>query len=241
MRVTAFQPQVAPQLHLIDRAATSDLCVLLSSAQFAPKHSVDNRKSGQQHLFLRDRTSLTTLVVPVTSRRDRIRDTFLDPDQRWRDKLLTRFRMDYAKAPYVDAAVEVLDRMISNERLWGLGLESMLSAVEYADFPLNIVSDSSLGVEHRPGASDWMLDICLAAGATQYLCGEPSLQYLDKDAFENAGIEIVLQNWHSISYKQHSEDFSANRSWLDAYAWLGQGFGSHIRPQATVGGLQGSP
>jgi hypothetical protein len=226
---------------MLDRAASCDLTVLLSTAQFTPKHSIDSRKSGQQHLFLRDRSNLTTLVVPVTSRRDRIRDTFLDPDTRWRDKLLSRFRMDYAKAPNIDGAAKALQDMLTNERLWGLGLESMLSAVEYAGFPLNIVSDSGLGVEHRPGASDWMLSICLAAGATQYVCGEPPLAYLDRDAFENAGIEIVLQNWQPIPYKQHSEDFAANLSWLDAYAWLGAGYGSHVRPQATVAGRLGCP
>lgn len=241
MRVTAFQPQVAPQLHLLDRVASSDMTVLLSTAQFTPKHSVDNRKSGQQHMFLRDATNLTTLVVPVTSRRDRIRDTFLDPDRRWRDKLLTRFRMDYAKAPHADEAHDTLVRMLRNERLWGLGLESMLSAVELSGFDLNIVSDTSIGVEHRPGASDWMLDICLAVGATQYLCGEPSLAYLDQEAFEAAGVEIVLQNWHPIPYKQHNEDFCPNRSWLDALAWVGPGFRSVIRPQDAAGGRQGHP
>ena len=45
----------------------------------------------------------------------------------------------------------------------------------------------------RGAASDLVLNLCLEAGATRYLSGTGGKNYIEPEAFEKAGVEIVYR------------------------------------------------
>jgi hypothetical protein len=94
------------------------------------------------------------------------------------------------------AAIEMLARL--------LGLEKKM------------ILSSSLKVTGRK--SDLVLGICQQVGASAYYSGRAGSTYLDRDAFQRAGIEIVVQNFNHPTYPQlfmKTQGFVPNLSILD--------------------------
>ena len=76
-----------------------------------------------------------------------------------------------------------------------------------------LVSSSELSVMSKK--SNLILDICRTIGATTYLSGPFGRHYLDKDAFERAGIEVQFHEYVHPIYAQAYEGFEPFMSILD--------------------------
>jgi hypothetical protein len=85
-----------------------------------------------------------------------------------------------------------------------------------------VVLASELAAERPAGRQQgnaWIVALCRAVGATEYLCGGTAAgNYMDKEFFVSRGIEPVLQSWHGGSYRQQFTDrqpFTPNLSIVD--------------------------
>jgi hypothetical protein len=75
---------------------------------------------------------------------------------------------------------------------------------------------SELGVEGRK--SELVLNICRALGASSYYSGRAGQDYLDKDSFRRAGVEIIFQSFNHPVYEQlfmKEQGFVPNLSAVD--------------------------
>jgi hypothetical protein len=79
-----------------------------------------------------------------------------------------------------------------------------------------------------------LLDICVKAGATEYVSGPAARAYLDEDAFAARGISVA---WHEYGpypeYDQVHPPFEPQVSILDVLLCAGEQARELIRPIAT--------
>lgn len=217
MRVCIYQPLYWPPLHYFNRMLSADIFVLLDDAQFT--RSARYRNTMQ----IKGRGGVMTLTVPLihTGRRVQIRELRLDNSQMWRKKHYESLRHAYGKtSAWNKEEGEFLAEFYCGypqrwfRELYEPALEWAVDMVGGGGL-VKMVRSSELQVERGAGAWEWMLSICRHFGATEYLCGGPALEYLDEKAFQDAGVEIVAQDWSCREYKQQGTGFIGNLSILD--------------------------
>jgi hypothetical protein len=214
--VSIHQPHFLPWLGYFNKALHSDVFVWLHSVQF-------RRRYFQNRARLRHNISGRAfwLTLAVHAGRETLIDEVRLADPRWRDKVRKTIELCYGRAPYfgecwppIEAALER-----SSDRLNDVNYETF-NAV------LHMLGADSLRVRRAadltpasadPGATDRLLDICRALGATTYIAGRGGRNYMRTDAFQQAGIEIVWQDYDPllVTYPQPTNDFLPGLSVVD--------------------------
>lgn len=220
MRLAVYQPHLLPCLHFWNRMCMADVFVLLDTAQFVRRSNVGD--SLQNFTYVRTQEGAKkklTLPVPHTGQRTLIKDTPVGSIP----EFIASLQATYRKQPYFDVVRDLLTKDPPGSTLgsvsctWIERIHQRLS--EFVDMP-KLVRSSSLPVEGK--ASDWMLNFCNYFHADTYVCGKAAFEeYLDKQAFSRAGVNIVVQDWTCPSYPQGKEPFISNLSIVDPLVRLG--------------------
>lgn len=173
--LTAYCPSYAPWKGLFHRIAQADIFVLTDTDRYSPK-DFHNRNR------IVTRNGPVWLTVPVQGGRDQpLRDVLIDGD-RWRRKHRESIRHAYG------VEWEVLDAPWFS--LSSLGAASIFFLMNAYRLTPDFAYASSLALEGS--GSDFILAMCKKLDADRYLCGEAGRNYLDFDAFEREGVEVVV-------------------------------------------------
>jgi hypothetical protein len=201
----------------------ADHIVILTTAQFTPKNKptgyTEGKKTGQQHALVGSPNGPHWLTVPVANKRQPIKDTLLAQGD-WRQQFLATLTHSYAKAPYFEDMLAEVKEFINTDSLGDLNTTSTIMAAYMIGCHHKVYLDTSFQSQATKG--DWMLELCQEADADTYICGAPSLDYLDPQQWADADIQVIPQNWTCPPYKQVFKQFQPNLSWWDAYAHLGR-------------------
>jgi hypothetical protein len=197
MIVAIHQPHYLPWLRYVDKIARSDLFVLLDDAQFT-KNGWQNRNK------IKTPQGWTYLTVPVEDPFGKsILEVRICNREGWRKKHWNALRTSYGRAPYFRRYAEAFEAVYAREweSLCDLNLHLLGVILEALGVRTRLVRSSELGI---PGqATERLVAICRAVGATAYLTGDYAAQnHLDPDLFRRAGIEVVSQNWRCPVYRQ---------------------------------------
>lgn len=217
MRVTIHQPEFAPWLGLFDKVRGTDLFVLLDDVEFE-KNYFQNRNR------VRTANDWSWITVPVhhgtTTPIDEV--TIAKEDNpRWAEKILKTVYYNYHNADPFEPVHDALESFLDGcgERLVTLNvplLEWMLG--EYGLSP-KVVRSSGLDVGST--GSDRILEICREVGADTYVSGVSGRDYLELDAFEDAGIDVEFQEFHHPIYEQLYDPFIPRMSALEPLMLFG--------------------
>jgi hypothetical protein len=205
MIVTIHQPHFLPWLGYLHRMAQADLFVLLDHVQFERA----NRASYQNRTRFRMDGEARWLTVPVVQRshKESIHEKEIDnrgEGARWRGpSLYATLRHAYREAPYRDLYAPALKEIF--EAPWARLIDLNLALLDVLRDALGIrtplVRSSQLGVSGAK--SELIIDICRAVGADTFLGGLGGTRsYLDRDAFERAGIRVLWQQFQHPTYSQ---------------------------------------
>ena len=221
--IIAFQPQQFPQLHMLARIQHADIAVVLPTAQFTPKGKDDKGEThftGQQHFLIGGSQGPRWVPVPVKKKRGQICAETKSPALAlWREDLVESILMDYSRAPNKADLEKLLDVGLSSPYLYDNFWAQLRFLLPWFDIETPIRECTPTPEYHNEvSGSQWMLDICLDLEATTYVCGRPSLNYLDLSAFEAEGIEVVVQDWTPTPYPQIWKEPQLNLSFIDAVA-----------------------
>lgn len=193
MLVAIHQPHYLPWLGYLEKMAQADLFIVLDHVQF-------ERGNYQNRTQIRINGAAHWLTVPVVQRsqKERIDEKLIDTRQDWDANHFETLRRAYGSA-----AVAPLRSIYETpwERLVDLddAMLHFLRASLGIRTPLAYSSELDVG-----GAkSELVLNLCLAAGADALLVGlGGSRQYLDRAAFERAGVALVFQEFEHPVYAQ---------------------------------------
>ncbi|MBM3249761.1 MAG: WbqC family protein [Candidatus Omnitrophica bacterium] len=196
MIVTIHQPEHLPWLGFFHKASQADCIVILDNVQFR-KNYFQNRNK------IRTQDGWQWITVPVIRSLDTlIRDVAISDEPRWKEKWWNAVYLSYKRGKFFDRYEnelrEALDTSAVN--LCALNVSLLRFAFKVLGINARMVFASELGAEGKSG--ELILDICKKIKADSYFSGISGREYLDLDAFKNAGINVSFQEFHHPIYSQ---------------------------------------
>jgi len=209
--LTAHQPVYLPWLGLFHKIALADCFVSFNQVQYQPKDWNNRNK-------VKTAQGPKWLSVPVKRKgylESTIWDIKIDNDKPWGRKHFKTLQFNYAKAKFFGRYIGFFEEVY--EKRWD-------KLVELNEVMLRWFLDM-LGIEVRfASAHDYdfqgyksglVLNMCQTLGARSYIFGELGRGYADIASFNEAGIEIVFQEYHHPTYDQLHGGFESHLSILD--------------------------
>ena len=133
----------------------------------------------------------------------------------WARRHWLTFKRFYSRAPFWKEYCDFFEQTYNQEwiMLIDLNIHLMRGLVRFFKIDKPFVFISSLNVSGEK--SDFVLNMCKKMHANVYLSGNGGREYLNLERFEEAGIEVVFQDFHHPIYKQLYGDFVSNLSAID--------------------------
>lgn len=185
-RVAIVQSNYIPWKGYFDLIAATDEFILYDDAQYT-------RRDWRNRNQIKTPQGVQWLTVPVRVKgryHQSIRETEIDGTE-WAEQHWTRLRQNYARAPHFARYTPEL------EALYLHGRHDTLSALNLA---MLTWVNRQLGIATRMSSSsdytlegdrtDKLLNLCLQAGATEYLSGPAARDYLDESRFAAAQVAV---------------------------------------------------
>ena len=187
MNVAIHQPQYLPWLPYLMKIEESDVFIFLDTVDFQ-KNGLQNRNQ------IKTAQGAHWLTVPVRQQLgQKIRGVKIDTSIDWRRKHWQTIQQCYRKAPAFNAYEKDLEAFYAREwdGLNELNIELTMLMLRWMNIRTQIMRSSQM--KATGAASDLVLNLCLEAGATRYLSGTGGKNYIEPEAFEKAGVEIVYR------------------------------------------------
>ena len=183
--IVISQPFFFPWVGMLEQMRLAGVYVHYDDVQFS-KGSFTNR------VQIKTAQGAHWLTVPVRQQLgQKILDVKIDNSTEWRRKHWQTLQQCYRKAPAFAMYAQELDQFYSREwiGLNELNIELLAMLMRWMDIRTPMLRSSQM--KATGAASELVLNLCLETGATRYLSGTGGQNYLEPEAFESAGVEIV--------------------------------------------------
>ncbi len=231
--VAILQSNYIPWKGYFDLIRQADEFVLYDAVQYTRR---DWR--NRNRIKTADGTQWLTVPVEVKGKYSQtIGDTRIS-DPEWAANHRTRLGLAYAKAPYLQNCLGLLDDLYGE----AAGM-THLSAVNEL-FIRRLCAE--LGIATRitdctayrfdnPDPTGRLLDICLQAGATEYLSGPAAKAYLDEAMFQRAGVAVRYMDYSGYpEYPQLHGPFDHAVTAFDLLFMTGSGAADYLTRTAAA-------
>lgn len=214
MIVSISQPAYLPWLGYFNRVAKSDLSIVLDNVMIerSSKTRFTNRNK------IRTNAGAVWLTIPVKTAglgQPLICDAELDEGQKWAEKHYRTIVQNYKKSPYYKMHEAWLEQFYNQH--WSHLAPVLNESTSYLLESLGIdtprVFSSKMQVEGKK--SDLILNLCKHVGATTYLSGPFGREYLELNAFSDAGISVEFDDYEHPVYPQQHPGFEPYMSIID--------------------------
>lgn len=210
-----MQPTFLPWLSYFALIQSADVFVLLDDVQFS-SHSFHNRN--------KIKTSQGPLILTVPCRRGKrpiCEVEVINPEIY--DKLMRSIMQSYAKAPFRDEVIQILDLVFSDKHRILADLNCALIFEISALLGLNtpLLKSSELDIP-RNDKYLRLLQFCEKLNATEYLSVLGAMSYLkENNPFDSSNISLKFFSFRHPVYSQLHGAFEPNLSIIDAIANIG--------------------
>ena len=184
-KIAILQSNYIPWKGYFDMIASVDEFILYDDVQFT-KNDWRNRNR------IKTQTGLQWLSVPVGQDINRlIRDVQL-PDSRWQGKHWATICHAYGRTKYFRSLAEKLEPLYLGCEHASL-TELNRSLIEFVCAQLGIATKISYSWEYQfqAGQTERLVDLCIQAGAGEYISGPSAKSYLDTSLFSKKGIQVT--------------------------------------------------
>ena len=212
MIVSAYQPYFAPFPGFFSKAVHSDIIVFMDSVQF-PRGTTWLTRNR----FKNDQGTLW-MTIPVWKKGlglQKINEVRICNEGHWAEKHLESLKTAYAKAPYFEDHLPFLEAVFKEipERLVDLNLNIIKYLMKHLEISSEVLLLSKLDIDVRePRLS---VEVCTKLGASHFLALSGAKKYLNKTAFQEAGVELQFLNPRFPVYPQLWGAFVPNLSAFD--------------------------
>jgi hypothetical protein len=218
MIVAAHQPNFMPWLGFFDKMRRADVFVIVDHVQF-------ERRNFQNRARVKTPSGPLWITVPVVqkSREETILEKEIDNSKegahRWGRKAFLTLKNAYSSAPHTAQYLPSLEGVFNADwkQLVDLNIKLIELCREHLGIKTKLVRSSTMNI---PGQkSEMVLNMVKMLGGDTYLSGAGGCKdYLDREAFEKAGVKIHWQDdFKHPTYKQlpHGEGFVDKLSAVD--------------------------
>jgi hypothetical protein len=195
MLVAIHQPEHMPWLGFFEKMLRADAFVLLDDVQFS-KGDFQNRNR------VKGRDGAQWLTVPVVQRFPQRINEVEVAGRGWQAKHWKTLVSCYARAAHFERFAGEFEEFYARPwaKLSELNVEAIRMLARAFGVEKRLIFSSSLGAGGQK--SELVLNICKAVGASRYYSGRAGSTYLDAEAFQRAGVEIVVQEFEHPVYEQ---------------------------------------
>lgn len=229
MQVAILQSNYIPWKGYFDIIDSADVAVIFDTRQYT-KNDWRNRNQ----ILVTGRPTWLTIPVRVSGRFGQsIRETEV-ADARWSKKHWKAISQAYSSSPFFDLFADSwaqawslagesrllseINHLLIDEMIKGLGSTTKL----IRDTDLTCVRDSDMSGALDP--SSLVLQMCIELGATSYITGPAGLSYLNRGAFTENGVRVVVADYSTYrDYPQASTEMFHRVSIVDLLANTGEG------------------
>lgn len=212
MKLAIMQPYFFPYIGYFQLINAVDKFVVYDDVNYIKRGWVNRNRialNGEAHLF--------TVPVLKASQNVCIAHIAVDPDQKWREKLLLTVKHAYKDAPQFKSVFPLVEKVVSYQcfSIGEYASNSITSVLEYLHISATIVPSSAVYCNQNLKGSERILDICKKEGAKMYINPPGGSELYNKQDFEQSGIVLKFINMEPLSYVQQGNEFIANLSIID--------------------------
>ena len=213
-RVVISQPMYFPWVGFLAQMALADVLIWLDDAQFS-KGSFTNR------VQVKTAAGRKWMSIPLLGKGSKTPIMDLEPvDRHWRDSHRSLLKNALGQAPFAADALAVLDEVLDKTQGDRL-CETIIASAENSALATGIAPVHSLRSSEMdvPGTG-WrrVLDLVSKVGGTHYVTGHGARNYLDHQAFADAGITVDYMRYDPLPWVQQSGPFTPHVTGLDLIA-----------------------
>ncbi len=215
MKIAIHQPEHLPWAGFFYKMLSADIFVFLDHVQFE-KGGWQNRNKLKD---IEGKLKWVTVPVHLKSYQDRpLNEIEIVQTVPWRRKYLKFIKHNYFRSPYFNKYFPPLLAILKKEHSNLVNLNKELIA--FFCIHLNVQTDivSSFDTKSTLKRDDLLIQICKQYQGTQYLVGRGAENYLRKQLFDEAKIDVVEC---SFDLKQYGDYAYEKSSILDALFFLG--------------------
>ena len=214
MIISANQPYFCPFPGFFYKAFLSDILIILDEVQFPHGTTWISRNR-----FKNDQGTLW-MTIPVWKKglgEQNINQVKICYEGRWPHKHLESLRSAYGNAPYLKDHLSFIEELFASrfEKLTDLNLAIINYLMNCLQIRTRLVLQSELGIKEK--ASQLLIEICKAMGASAFLAQSQAQKYLEADLFRQNEIKLSYFRYVPPTYPQLWGDFLANLSTLDLF------------------------
>jgi hypothetical protein len=218
LKIAIIQSCYIPWKGFFDLIGQCDEYVIFDSVQYARRHWHNRNK-------IKTPNGVVWLTIPVRTKGEfdgSIEE--IQIEKPWAQKHWQSIEMAYTKAPHFKEVAPAIHRMYlkaANEmKLTSVNEIFLMELATMLGLKTRITRDSAYPKIGQK--TDRLLNIALAAGATQYLSGPTARDYLSVPTFNNAGVSVEWMDYSNYpEYPQLHGEFSHTVSILDLLFNLG--------------------
>ncbi|MEM6507104.1 MAG: WbqC family protein [Planctomycetota bacterium] len=222
--VVISQPMYFPWVGLFEQVALADVFVHYDNVQLPQGRSFITR------VQIKTETGTQWLSAPVKRQAGQLIQSVELDGLDWRRKHVAALRHAYARTPYVDGMIELVESVYakSHTSLCELNIAAIETLSAYLGLSARFVRASEHPIKTH--STQKLIDYCTRYHATRYVTGHGALKYMDHDAFVSNGITVDVMDYQCIEYDQPHGVFTPYVSILDAIACLGPEAHAVIQP-----------
>ena len=226
--IAILQSNYIPWKGYFDIVAAVDEFLIFDEVQYTRRDWRNRNKIVQG-----GKTHWLSIPVAAKGRYDApVREIAID-DRNWARKHWASLRHAYGKStcfaevgPALEAAYEKAAEL---ERLTDVNALFLRTLVELLDIEATFLSTDSIP-RSTEDATERLIEICVARGATAYLSGPAAKAYIDKSRFDEAGVALFYADYGGYpEYEQGLPAFEHGVSMLDLLFRFGREARSHLK------------
>lgn len=207
------QPDFIPYLGFFDRLVKSDIYVVLDNVQYVRNSSRawtsrDKIKTSNREKWI----SISTQKAPLGTEINKI---LISKDTEWRKNNLNLIHENYKDSSYYGEIMPYIIDLYAYdcERLMDFNMQSIKMLMKLFDISIDIVYASDLYPEGKNNAL--IINIMKKLGCKKYLSGVGARDYFVSEPYEEAGIEVIWQDFKHPVYEQQFDGFIPYLSSID--------------------------
>lgn len=210
--VVIHQPDFMPYLGFFDRLLKADIYVVFDNVQYVRSSrgwtSRDKIKTQNGEKWL-------SVSTQKAARDTAINQILLSQDSGWREDNLNLLHENYKKSLYYSEIMPYISELYRYqcEHMMDFNLQSIKMLMQLFDIHIDIVIASELNPTGK--SNTLIIDIMKKLGCTKYLSGVGARDYYIPELYEEAGIEVIWQDFKHPVYKQQYEGFIPYLSSID--------------------------
>jgi len=232
-RVAIVQSSYIPWKGYFDLIGLVDEFILLDDVQFT-------RRDWRNRNRIKTRDGLKWLTIPVANKgnyRQKINEMAI-ADPGWAGRHWETIRHHYGRARYFKEYRGWLEELFlkTEERLLSRVNHRFITAICQV---LGVRTRVSFSMDYRlaEGATERLVDLCLQAGASEYLSGPSGRDYLDEELFAKSGLKLQYMDYSGYpEYEQPFPPFEHKVSIIDLILNTGPAAGEYMKFSAPPEG-----